>query len=89
MTGSAPGNWPGWWTGRPLVRQAGLRLQAREERSGAREPMQRLYTLWPEHADDLRADIGDEAEALIQRATQMGPGLAAIRKVLVVAELPG
>jgi len=51
--------------------------------------MQRLYTLWPEHADDLRADIGDEAEALIQRATQMGPGLAAIRKVLVVAELPG
>jgi ubiquinone/menaquinone biosynthesis C-methylase UbiE len=75
---------------RPLVRAAGLDLLAHEEKAGARERMQRLYALWLEHADELCADVGDEAAAaLVEEARLVGPRLAAMREVLVVAGRPG
>ena len=75
---------------RPLVREARLDVLVHEEKTGARERMQRLYALWLEHADELRADVGEAAAgALVAEATMVGPRLAAMREVLVVAQRPG
>jgi SAM-dependent methyltransferase len=74
---------------RPLVADAGLRILAHEARKDLPERMRRLYALWLQHGDELRADVGDEVGGmLVDEATQVGARLDAMRPVLVVGECP-
>jgi SAM-dependent methyltransferase len=74
---------------RPLVAHAGLQTLTHEARTGVREPMRRLYGLWLDHADELRAELGDEVGGmLVDEAIRMGPRLDAIRPRLLIGERP-
>ena len=74
---------------RPLVADARLQTLTHEARTGVREPMRRLYELWLDHADELRAELGDEVGGmLIDEATRVGPRLERTRPLLLIGEHP-
>jgi SAM-dependent methyltransferase len=74
---------------RPLVTEAGLQTLTHEARTSVWEPMRRLYGLWLDHADELRAELGSEVSGmLIDEATQMGPRLESTRPLVLIGERP-
>jgi ubiquinone/menaquinone biosynthesis C-methylase UbiE len=76
------------WT--PLLEAAGLQLESKEEIPRFAEQVGRMYELWLEHLDEIRAEIGAEAaDRLETEARTVGPTLASRRAMLIVARRPG
>ncbi len=74
---------------RALLEGAGLRVLRHEEKTGAHERLRRLYALWLDHADELRADLGEvAARSLVDEAHTVGARLDRMRDVRVIAERP-
>jgi SAM-dependent methyltransferase len=70
----------------PLLDIAGLELESREEVPRFAEQLGRMYALWLEHLDELRAEMGETAaERLESEANLVGPTLESRRHVLFVA----
>ncbi|HET8683923.1 MAG TPA: class I SAM-dependent methyltransferase [Micromonosporaceae bacterium] len=70
---------------RPLVEAAGLHILHYAETPSWREPQRRTYQLWLEHAGDLRADLGEEAAAvLLDEAGRVGAQLDNVRRMLLL-----
>lgn len=75
------------WT--PLLEAAGLEPESKEEVPRFAEQLGRMYTLWLEHLDELRAEIGDAAaERLEAEARTVGPTLQSRRHLSIVARRP-
>jgi ubiquinone/menaquinone biosynthesis C-methylase UbiE len=75
------------WT--PLIEAAGLELEGKEEVPRFAEQLTRMYELWLEQLDELRAEIGDTAaERLETEARTVGPTLASRRHLFLVARRP-
>jgi SAM-dependent methyltransferase len=56
-------------SGRDRIARAGLELEAEQERPQEPDLWLRLYELWEQHADELRAVVGDEAaEVMLSEA---------------------
>ncbi len=76
------------WT--PLLEAAGLQLEHKEEIPRFAEQLGRMYHLWLEHLEEIRAEIGAEAaDRLEGEARTLGPSLASRRAMLIVARRPG
>jgi ubiquinone/menaquinone biosynthesis C-methylase UbiE len=75
------------WT--PLLEAAGLEVEQKEQIPRFAESLQRMYTLWLEHLDELRAELGDEAAAeMADEANAVGPTLAGRTALVVTARRP-
>lgn len=69
-----------------LLDAAGLELESKEERPRFAGQLGRMYALWLEHLDELRAEIGDRAaERLETEAQTVGPLLGTRRHLFIVA----
>jgi ubiquinone/menaquinone biosynthesis C-methylase UbiE len=76
------------WT--PLLEAASLQLEHKEEIPRLAEQLGRMYELWLDHLDEIRAKIGAEAaDRLETEARTVGPTLTSRRAMLIVARLPG
>jgi ubiquinone/menaquinone biosynthesis C-methylase UbiE len=75
------------WT--PLVEAAGLVVEQKEEIPRFVESLQRMYALWLEHIDELRAEIGDAAaDEMAGEAAVVSPTLPARTALVVTARRP-
>lgn len=76
------------WT--PLLEEAGFEVESKEEVPRFAEQLGRMYELWLEHLDEIRAEVGEKAAAgLEQEARLVGPGVARMRQQLIVARPAG
>jgi ubiquinone/menaquinone biosynthesis C-methylase UbiE len=72
------------WT--PLLTAAGLELENKEEVPRFAEQLKRMYALWLEHLDELRADLGEAAaDQLATEAKRIAPTLESRRHLFMVA----
>lgn len=75
------------WT--PLVEAGGLVVERKEIVPRFAEQLQRMYDLWLEHLDEIRAELGAEVAAEYeQEATVVGPTLAGRTPLIVTARRP-
>jgi ubiquinone/menaquinone biosynthesis C-methylase UbiE len=76
------------WT--PLLGAAALQLESKEKVPRFAQQLGRMYELWLEHLDAIRAEIGDGAAAeLEEEARTVGPTLRDRQHLLIVARRPG
>ena len=76
------------WT--PLLEAAGLQLESKEAVPRQAEQLGRMYQLWLEHLDAIRAEVGDAAaDRLEAEARGVGPMLKNRVPLLIVARRPG
>jgi ubiquinone/menaquinone biosynthesis C-methylase UbiE len=76
------------WT--PLAEAGGLSVERKEEVPRFAEQLQRMYDLWLENLDALRAEVGDEeADALYDEAVRVGPTLNNRRPLIITVRKPG
>ena len=72
-----------------LLEAAGLELESKEDRPRFAEQLGRMYALWLEHLDKIRAEIGETAaERLETEARTVGPVLESRRHLFIVASRP-
>jgi hypothetical protein len=72
------------WT--PLAEAGGLRVEVKEEVPRFAEQLQRMYDLWLENLDALRAEVGeDQAQELYNEAVRVGPTLKNRRPLVITA----
>jgi ubiquinone/menaquinone biosynthesis C-methylase UbiE len=72
------------WT--PLLDAAGLELESKEEVPRFAEQLSRVYALWLEHLDEIRAEIGETAaERLEDEAQTVAPTLETRRSIFITA----
>jgi ubiquinone/menaquinone biosynthesis C-methylase UbiE len=75
------------WT--PLLETAGLALERKEEVPRFAEQLGRMYALWLERLDELRAELGESAaERLEAEARTVAPTLNSRRHLFIVARRP-
>jgi ubiquinone/menaquinone biosynthesis C-methylase UbiE len=75
------------WT--PLLEAAGLELESKEEVPRFAEQLGRMYALWIEHLDEIRAELGDAtAERLETEARMVAPTLKTRRSIFITARRP-
>jgi SAM-dependent methyltransferase len=81
----SPGR-PGW---REHAAEAGLEWESAEERPEEPALWERLYDLWEQHQDELRAEVGDEAtEAMLQEARTVRPLMDRRTPLLITLRRP-
>ncbi len=74
----------------PLLAAAGLRLESKEEVPHFAEQLGRMYELWLEHLDAIRAEVGAAAaDRLETEARTVGPRLQNLDPLLIIARRPG
>jgi SAM-dependent methyltransferase len=75
------------WT--PLIEAGGLAVERKEDVPGFAEDAQRMYDLWIENLDALRAEVGEEeARSLEDEALRVGPTLKNQRGLIITARKP-
>ncbi len=75
------------WT--PIAEAGGLRVERKEEIPGFAEQLHRMYRLWLENIDALRAELGDEtAGDMEQEARSVGPTLDSRTPLIITAVRP-
>jgi ubiquinone/menaquinone biosynthesis C-methylase UbiE len=75
------------WT--PLAEAGGLEVERKEEVPHFAEQLQRMYDLWLENLEALRAEVGDdEAQELYNEAMRVGPTLKNRRPLVITARKP-
>lgn len=78
-----PAHGEGWTS---LLEAAGLVLESKKEVPRFAEQLGRMYALWLEHLDELRAELGErEAERLETEARTVAPTLESLRHLFIVA----
>jgi len=76
------------WT--PLLEAAGLQLESKEKVPRFAEQLGRMYELWLEQLDAIRAEVGEAAaDRLETEARTIGPMLTSLEPLLIVARPPG
>jgi ubiquinone/menaquinone biosynthesis C-methylase UbiE len=81
-----PGHVEDW---RPLLEAAGLEVESKEEVPRFAEQLGRMYDLWLERIDEIRAELGAAAaEGLETEARTVAPTLASRRSVFITARRP-
>jgi ubiquinone/menaquinone biosynthesis C-methylase UbiE len=84
--GQRPSAVPDWT---PLVEAGGLSVLRKEEVPRFAEQLQRMYDLWLEHLDEIRAEMGDEVAAEYEdEAKTVGPTLAGRMPLIITAVRP-
>lgn len=82
-TPTRPAHVPDWT---PLLEAAGLEAESKEEVPRFAAQLGRMYALWLEHLDELRAEIGDAAANQLEtEARTVGPTLHGRRHLFIVA----
>lgn len=75
------------WT--PLAEAGGLRIERKDEVPHFAEQLQRMYDLWLEHLDEIRAEMGDDVAAEYEaEANMVGPTLAGRTALIITAVRP-
>jgi ubiquinone/menaquinone biosynthesis C-methylase UbiE len=75
------------WT--PSLEAAGLKLESKEDVPHFAEQLGRMYALWLEHLDELRAELGESAaERLETEAHTVAPALSSRLHLFIVARRP-
>jgi ubiquinone/menaquinone biosynthesis C-methylase UbiE len=71
---------------RPLLDAAGLEIESKEQVPHYADRLQRMYDLWIENLGAIRAELGDETAAELEReALTVGPTLRQRRQLVIVA----
>jgi ubiquinone/menaquinone biosynthesis C-methylase UbiE len=74
----------------PIIERGGLGVVTREEIPNWAEQVKRMYDLWLENLDALRADLGDELiQELVEEAHTVGPTLPRRTGMLYTTEKRG
>jgi ubiquinone/menaquinone biosynthesis C-methylase UbiE len=75
------------WT--PLAEAGGLVVERKEEVPRFAEQLQRMYDLWLEHIDEIRAEMGDEVATEYETEAKMvGPTLVGRTPLIITAVRP-
>ncbi len=87
QTPTQPFHVPDW---APLLEAAGLQLENKEVVPHQAKQLGRMYQLWLEHLDAIRAEVGGAAAARLEaEARGVGPILKNRKPMLIVARRPG
>ncbi|TMD01078.1 MAG: class I SAM-dependent methyltransferase [Chloroflexi bacterium] len=87
QTPTQPFHVPDW---APLLEAAGLQLENKEVVPHQAEQLGRMYQLWLEHLDAIRAEVGGAAATRLEaEARGVGPILKNRKPLLIVARRPG